>query len=441
MSIKYKVSRLLKSLLKRMPLSLYLILITLYYLLTTCTIIYINMMITVQEAEKLILAQLRDCGTENMGFEQALDRVLAEPIKADRDLPPFNRVTMDGIAINYEAVEKGISTFKIKATQAAGDEPAAIEELDECIEIMTGAVMPESVNTVIRYEDVEIRAGLAGLHTRDIKPGQNLHLQGADKKDGDTLASPGQLITPAIISLAASVGKTHLLVKKMPRVVIISSGDELVDVHQTPSSYQIRKSNSYTVKAVLRQHALEPDIIHIPDDPEVTRQQIQQCLQNYDVLLLSGGISMGKFDYIPQALEDLQVEKVFHKVAQRPGKPFWFGRHQNRALVFAFPGNPVATFMCLHKYFLAWLRATLGLPEQAPLYAVLDSDFSFQPPLQYFLQVKLQSNAQGLLMAKPIEGNGSGDFANLADTDAFLELPLERDDFKKGEVYRVLRFD
>ncbi|WPU92577.1 molybdopterin molybdotransferase MoeA [Mucilaginibacter sabulilitoris] len=399
------------------------------------------MMTTVQEAEKLILAQLRDYSTENMGFEQALGRVLAEPIKADRDLPPFNRVTMDGIAINYAAIEKGISTFKIKATQAAGDEPAAIEELDECIEIMTGAVMPASVNTVIRYEDVEIRAGLASLHTRDIKPGQNLHLQGADKKDGDTLALPGQLITPAIISLAASVGKAHLLVKNVPRVVIISSGDELVDVHQTPSPYQIRKSNSYTVKAVLRLHGLKPDIIHIPDDPEVTRQQIQQCLQNYDVLLLSGGISMGKFDYIPQALEDLQVKKVFHKVAQRPGKPFWFGRHQSGILVFAFPGNPVATFMCLHKYFLTWLSATLGLAEQAPLYAVLDSDFSFQPPLQYFLQVKLQSNAQGLLMAKPIEGNGSGDFANLADTDAFLELPLERNDFRKGEVLRVLRFD
>lgn len=402
---------------------------------------YNNMMTTVQEAEKLILAQLRDYGTENIGFEQALGRVLAEPIKADRDLPPFNRVTMDGIAINYEAIGKGISTFKIKAIQAAGDEPTVIEGLDECIEIMTGAVMPASANTVIRYEDLEIRAGLASVHTRDIKPGQNLHLQGADKKDGDILASPGQLITPAIISLAASVGKAHLLVKKVPRVVIISSGDELVDVHQTPSPYQIRKSNSYTVKAVLQQHALQPDIIHIPDNPEVTRQHIQQSLQNYDVLLLSGGISMGKFDYIPQALEDLQVKKVFHKVAQRPGKPFWFGRHQNGVLVFAFPGNPVATFMCLHKYFLTWLSTTLGLAEQAPLYAVLDSDFSFQPPLQYFLQVKLQSNAQGLLMARPIEGNGSGDFANLADTDAFLELPLERDKFEKGEAFRVLRFE
>lgn len=397
-------------------------------------------MTTVEQAEKLILAQIKNYGEETIPFELALGKVLAEPIKADRDLPPFNRVTMDGIAINYQAIQEGIRTFRIKATQAAGDEPIEITELNECIEIMTGAVLPVSVNTIIRYEDVEIRAGLASIHVQEIKQGQNIHVRGADKKQGEVLAASGQLVSPAIISLAASVGKTHLLVKKMPKVVIISSGDELVDVHETPSPYQIRKSNSYTVKAVLQQQGLQPDILHIPDDPEITKAQIQQCLLNYDVLLLSGGISMGKFDYIPQALEDLHVEKTFHKVAQRPGKPFWFGTYQGKVLVFAFPGNPVATFMCLHRYFLTWLRATLGLPQQPHVYAVIDKDFRFQPALQYYLQVKLNSNIQGQLIASPVEGNGSGDFANLADTEAFLELPMEREDFKRGEVFRIWRF-
>ena len=397
-------------------------------------------MTTVEEAEKLILAQLRDYGTESLPFEQTIGRVLAMPIKADRDLPPFNRVTMDGIAVNYQSIVSGILTFNVKATQAAGDEPAAIAHPDECIEIMTGAVLPVSVDTVIRYEDVEIIDGRASVKIQDIKRGQNLHLQGADKKEAEILASIGQMITPAIIGLAASVGKTQLLVKKLPRVVIISSGDELVDVDQTPAPYQIRKSNGYTIKAVLQKQGLQPAMIHIPDDPEITRQQIQYCLQNYDVLLLSGGISMGKFDYIPQALEDSAVKKIFHKVAQRPGKPFWFGAHGNGSLVFAFPGNPVATFMCLHQYFLNWFRATSGLAEQSSVYAVLAKDFHFQPALHYFLQVKLQSSPQAQLMAWPIEGNGSGDFANLADTDAFLELPLERTDFKAGEVYKVLTY-
>jgi molybdopterin molybdotransferase len=397
-------------------------------------------MTTVEQAEKLILARLRDYGNETVPFEQALGKVLAEDIKADRDLPPFNRVTMDGIAINYAALKNGISTFRIKATQAAGDEPVPIDKPDECIEIMTGAVLPASVDTVIRYEDVEIKDGLAGIHAENIKQGQNIHVQGIDKKQGEVLALAGQVVTPAIIGVAASVGEARLLVKKLPKVAIISSGDELVDVDETPSPYQIRKSNSYTVKAVLQQHGLQPDVLHIPDDPAITKTQIQHCLQNYDVLLLSGGISMGKFDYIPQALDDLQVTKLFHKVAQRPGKPFWFGQYQDKTLVFAFPGNPVATFMCLNRYFLTWLKATLGLPQQLPVYAVLDKDFKFEPALQYYLQVKLHSNTQGQLMASPVEGNGSGDFANLADTEAFLELPLERNEFKKGEVFRLFRF-
>ncbi|MDB5061262.1 MAG: molybdopterin molybdenumtransferase MoeA, partial [Mucilaginibacter sp.] len=286
-------------------------------------------MTTVEEAEKIILAQLKDYGTETVSFELALGRVLAEDITADRDLPPFNRVTMDGIAIAYKAIEQGITTFNIKAIQAAGDEPVVIDAIDECIEIMTGAALSPTIDTIIRYEDLEILKGQAKLLISDIKKGQNIHLKGKDKTKGDIIAAKNQLVTPAIISLAASVGKAELSVKKLPRVMIISSGDELVDVADTPTDYQIRRSNNYTIKAVLKQHSLNADMLHIPDDVEITRQQIQNCLQNYDVILLSGGISMGKFDYIPQALEDLQVQKLFHKVEQRPGKPFWFGRHNN----------------------------------------------------------------------------------------------------------------
>jgi molybdopterin molybdotransferase len=398
-------------------------------------------MITVDEAQKIILTEAGDYGVEIIPFEQALGRVLAENIKADRDLPPFNRVTMDGIAISHVAFEQGIKTFRIKATQAAGDAPVGIDEPDECIEIMTGAVLPESVDAIIRYEDLEISNGLASLLTTDIKKAQNVHRQGADKKQGEIILTPGRLITPAVISLIASVGEAELRVKRLPRVVIISSGDELVDVADTPLPYQIRRSNNYTIQAVLKRHGLQADMLHIPDDPKITQQNIQECLHNFDVILLSGGISMGKFDYVPQALNDLHVKQLFHKVKQRPGKPFWFGKHENGVVVFAFPGNPVATFMCLHRYFITWLQTSVGLPDKAPVYAVLGRDFEFSPDLEYFLQVKLNFNGQGQLMATPVEGNGSGDFANLADTDAFLELPLEKSKFKKGEIYRVWLFD
>lgn len=399
-------------------------------------------MITVEKADKIIQAEQRDYGAEIMPFELTLGRVLAENIKADRDLPPFNRVTMDGIAVNYSAIENGVSSFHIKAVQAAGDQPVEVTETDHCIEIMTGAALPSSLDTIIRYEDIEIRGDLASLviDQKFIKKGQNIHIKGRDKQKDDIVATLGQLITPAIISLVASVGESELRVKKLPRVVIISSGDELVEVEQTPLIYQIRKSNNYTVKAVLQQHNIEASMMHIPDDPEITKSLIRQCLQNYDVLILTGGISMGKFDYIPKALEELQVEKLFHKVKQRPGKPFWFGKHNNGVVVFAFPGNPVATFMCLHRYFLPWLQSTLELKAKSPAYAILENDVIFQPELKYFLQVELNLNNEGRLIATPVEGNGSGDFANLAGTDAFMELPLEKNKFKKGEVYRIWQF-
>jgi molybdopterin molybdotransferase len=397
-------------------------------------------MITVEEAEKIINAQAADYGAEIVPFELALGRILAEDIKADRDLPPFNRVTMDGIAVKYEAIENGISTFRIKGTQAAGDEPLTIEEHNECVEIMTGAILPPSADTVIRYEDLELRAGLATLVIDDIKRDQNIHYKGSDKKQNEVLAASGQLITPALISLMASVGEAEVRVKRLPRVVVISSGNELVKVHETPSASQIRQSNGYTIKAVLKQYSLDADLLHIPDEPAVIKKQLKNCLQNYDVLLLSGGVSMGKFDHIPKALKELEVDQLFHKVQQRPGKPFWFGKHPGGAFVFAFPGNPVATFMCVYRYFLPWLNITLRQNENKPLYAVLNNRYYFQPQLKCFLQVGLHYNEHCQLMATPLEGNGSGDFANLADADAFMELPLERNEFKKGEVFRVWQF-
>jgi molybdopterin molybdotransferase len=191
----------------------------------------------------------------------------------------------------------------------------------------------------------------------------------------------------------------------------------------------------------LSRYGIEAELLHIPDDPQVTREKIGYCINNYDVILMTGGISMGKFDYIPKALEEMQVQTIFHKVSQRPGKPFWFGKHGSGSLVFAFPGNPVATFMCLHRYFLPWLQASQGLKEKSPAHAILDRNFAFKPELTYFLQVKLQLSNEGKLLATPVEGNGSGDFANLADTEAFIELPLERSEFNSGEAFKIWPFN
>jgi len=401
-------------------------------------------MVTVAEAEQIILSEVKDYGSEPVPFEQALGRILAEDIRADRDLPPCNRVTMDGIAISYAAFETDVRSFSIIATIAAGSKPTDIQEPNECVEIMTGAALPGTTDTVIRYEDVEINDGIAKLLTENIKKGQNIHTKGRDRKQSDVVAAANQLVTPALISMAASVGKSVLQVKKLPRVVIISTGDELVDVPETPTPYQVRRSNSYAMKSVLQLCSLQPDLLHIPDEPTATKTELEKCLEKYDVIIMSGGISMGKFDYVPQVLEELKVKRLFHKVKQRPGKPFWFGAHENGVLVFAFPGNPVSAFMCLHRYFLPWLEMSLKqIPNSRfpiPIFAMLNEDVMFAPELTYFAQVKLKLCKQGHLHATPIEGHGSGDFANLLDTDAFIELPMEKSNFKKDELYRVWPF-
>ena len=149
---------------------------------------------------------------------------------------------------------------------------------------------------------------------------------------------------------------------------------------------------------------------------------------------------MGKFDYIPAALEASGVEKLFHKVKQRPGKPFWFGKHPKGVTVFALPGNPVSTYMCLIRYFIPWLKACMGLPFTDRRHAILNENFSFTSSLQYFLQVKLHIDLGGSILATPYEGNGSGDFANLSESDAFMELPLEQNNFTKGEVFAIWPF-
>ncbi|WP_137906164.1 molybdopterin molybdotransferase MoeA [Chryseobacterium sp. 2VB] len=396
-------------------------------------------MISVQQAEEIILSQIKDFGTEEIFYENALGRILAENILADRDLPPFDRSTVDGIAISFNSFEKGIHTFTIKAVQAAGEVPVSIDDENECIEIMTGAALDSSMDTVIRYEDISINNNFASI-TIDVKKGQNIHLKGRDKKAGEILVKANQVITPSILGIAASVGKTFLTVKRLPKVAIISTGDEMVPPETIPTPFQLRRSNGITIKSVLEKYRINADWLHWNDDFEFIKKELSQCIENYDILLMSGGVSMGKFDYLPKACDELGIEKIFHKIRQRPGKPFWFGKSQNGKLVFAFPGNPVSVFMCLHRYFIPWLEKSLGIPEN-PQYAVLQNDIDFPFSLQYFAQVKLSMNPSGKLIAESVNTNGSGDFSHLAETDAFIELPLEKTMFKKGEVYKIWRYN
>lgn len=391
-------------------------------------------MISVEEADKIIGQHRRDYGREELPFDQTLGRVLAQQVLADRDLPPFNRVAMDGIAIRFDDYEAGCRAFRIAAVQAAGDAPPAELPANACIEIMTGAACPPLADTVVPYEHLRIENGFAFIQKEPLR-GKNIHTKGRDKKAGEPVLLPGRLIGPTEINMAASVGQTRLWVKKLPRVAVLSSGDELVAPDSQPSPFQIRRSNSYAIQAVLRQYGIEAELLHVAENLDAARQTVADCLDRFDVLLLSGGVSMGKFDLIPQALEDCGVRRLFHKVRQRPGKPFWLGAFGEKGMVFAFPGNPVSTFLCLLRYFVPWLKTALAWPETPPLKAVLDKNLLFEAPLQYFVQVKLHYDDEARLRATPLEGHGSGDFSNLLDTQGFLELPADQTHFSPGETY------
>lgn len=394
-------------------------------------------MITVDGAEYIIQKELREFGEEIVPLENATGRVLAEDITADRDIPPYDRVTMDGIAIRYSDFEKGTRKFNIKGIQSAGDKALTIDAPAECVEVMTGAALPIGADTVLRYEDLDIYEGTAAIKSGNAKYGQNIHYMGTDKMKNTLLANAGQVIGSAFINIAATVGKAQLKVKRQPRVCILSSGNELVPVEQIPNEYEVRRSNNYAIASILLQHRIQASMYHIPDDKGMIHTALSKCLKENDVLILTGGVSMGKFDYLPEVFEELEITQLFHKVRQRPGKPFWFGTDVDQKLVFAFPGNPVSAFMCMHRYFVPWLYATLGLKPLQPLYAVLAEDYSFKPGLTYFLQVRLEYLSDGRLLAIPQEGNGSGDFVNLLSADAFMELPEMTTDFKKGEAYRI----
>ena len=393
---------------------------------------------TVREASNIILNNSINFGIEEVDFINSVGRVLKEDIVADRDFPPFNRVSMDGIAITSEAFNKGIRSYKIEGIQAAGSPQLTLNNTNNCIEAMTGAMLPINADVVIQYELLEIKDGFATVNLDAVKSFQNVHKKGLDRKKNDILIPKNTLISAAEIGVFATVGKSTVKVAKQPKVMIVSTGNELVEVSETPAEYQIRRSNVYTLVSLLEKLKIKADTAHILDDKKTLETKIAKFLKEYDVLLFSGAVSKGKFDFIPEVLNNLGVEKLFHKVKQRPGKPFWFGKKGTKT-VFAFPGNPVSTFVSCLKYFYPWYYKSVGLNFENKQQAILSEDFYFKPNLTYFLQVKLHQK-EGKLMATPIEGKGSGDLTNLVDSDAFLELPDDNSNFTKGQVFPLLTF-
>lgn len=395
-------------------------------------------MVSVAEASSIVFAHLFKPSVETVAFPDAVNKVLAEKVVADRDFPPFDRVSMDGIAIRFEAWESGRREFFIEETQAAGVQQKRLKDGQNCLEVMTGAVLPKNTDTVIRYEDIDIKNGSSRILTDSLTKGQNIHGQGMDAKDGSVLLEPGILLSPAEIALLAAVGKSRVQVFSFPNAAIVASGDELIEVEAKPEPHQIRRSNTFAIQAAMKTLGWEGTPFHLLDNKEQMVESMKQITESFKVIILSGGVSKGKFDFVPSVLEEIGVTKLFHRVNQRPGKPFWFGVSKKGTTVFALPGNPVSTYMCFYRYVKPWLLKSVGVKNDNST-AMLAKDFSFTGGLAYFLQVDVK-NENGKLMAYPDPGGGSGDFANLKNVTGFLELPEDRSNFKAGELFPYIPF-
>lgn len=393
-------------------------------------------MVAVEEALSILTRYPFQPDVETVGLDQATGRILAEPVRADRDFPPYDRVAMDGIALNTAAYAGPKSDLIIERTIAAGEPRYRLADLQKAVEIMTGAVLPAGCDAVVPYEELIMEDGKVTV-TGPVMTGKNIHVRGSDRKAGEVIVPVGTRVGAPEAGIAATVGQSRLMVYKWPSICLVSTGDELVGIDEIPEPHQIRSSNVFALKASLRAYAgMEVDTQHLTDDADIVHKRVKELGKKYQIIIFIGGSSMGKFDFLPSALTAAGFNEHFYKIRQRPGKPMWFGSGENH-FAFALPGNPVSCFLCIEKYFKFWLNNSLGYLNKTDT-AVLSSDFTFEPDLTYFLQVQLESG-QGKVLANPLPGGGSGDHANLADADAFLELPMERSDFRKGEVFNIVR--
>ena len=387
-------------------------------------------LISVKEAKSRINQNRIKLGTEKVNLIQSSGRILAEDIFTDRPYPPFNRATMDGICLRYSDIDSLKNNgLEVHSSIFAGDEISSVPN-GLAAKIMTGAALPDELDTVIRVEDLDFKDTMVHLKANaQVVTGQSVHLKGSDHSKGDLAVKKGTLIKQGTIAALATLGVDQPLVEKLPKVAIIATGNELVPVQVVPKDHQIRTSNTPFLTSLCNSLGLENEAYYLTDDVEQTEQLIAQLLASFDVLLFTGGVSKGEKDFVAESLEKNEVKKIFHGVLQKPGKPMWFGRTKS-CMVFALPGNPVSVAATATVYFSNFIR------KQAINSAVLSDELQFSKKLGLFHPVSVRTE-DGQLFADPISFNTSGDVLSLAYIDGFIELPAEENIFKSGSSFPI----
>lgn len=397
-------------------------------------------MLSYQEARRLIIEKVGQKkgprSTESVRVGDALGCVLAQEVKTDREYPPFNRATRDGYTV-FAADAKAGAKLKLAGEIKAGDRVTKELWAETCVQIMTGAAVPSGADAVVMIEHTK-REGDSVLFERDAVAGQNFVPRGSEARAGQTLLTPGTRLGYAELALAATVGAAELKCGAKPRVAILSTGDEVVPVDSVPGRFQIRNSNSVSLAAQVRLAGGKPVLLgNAMDREDDLGSKIRRGLQE-DLLVLSGGVSMGKYDLVEKVLKEMGAEFYFDAVAIRPGRPAVFGKCGD-TFVFGLPGNPVSTMVTFELFAAPAVDLLSGAePRDLPMFeARLAERLNEKPGVAHFLPARLEQ-AGTEREVRALKWQGSGDVAALGKANCFLVVPIEKQRIEAGERVEVM---
>ena len=397
--------------------------------------------LSVTNAQKCILESVRLLAAESAGLEQSLGRVLAEDVRANRDIPPYDVSAMDGYAVRSADLANVPVTLEIIEDIKAGDMPGKTVQAGRCARIMTGAPVPQGADAVIRVEDTELVSDKKVQINVAVKSGNDIRLQGEGMRNGDVVLTAGTEITPGVTGVLATVKRAQVQVYRRPRVAILSTGNELEGMDDPVDPDKIPNSNSYALMAQVQALGMEPDLLGIArDDPAELEEYLQRGLR-FDVLLVSGGTSVGVHDYVRPTIEALGVQMKFWRVAMKPGHPVAFGTTE-KCKVFGLPGNPVSSMVCFEQFVAPALRSMMGHARiyRRTIAARLTHNVKHQPGRTEFIRVTLAKDERGYT-ATSTGAQGSGMLLSMARADGLMVVPAESTGIVAGEQVTVQLLD
>ena len=398
-------------------------------------------MISVETAQNLVFDQLIATPSETLPLNRVLGRFLAEAISSPMDLPSFDNSAMDGYALRAEdtalASPENLLSFSLVGTSSAGDPWEGRLHANQAIRILTGARVPSSATGVIKQEDVGLQEGEV-IISRPVVSGENIRRQGEELKKGAAVFPSHSALSPASIGLLASLGIQELSVFTSPRVGILVTGSEITPIHQDLKPGQIYDSNSFSLMAALQELNISPSFVtQCPDQRETLLKQVALGFEESDILLVTGGVSVGDFDFVREVGQELGVEEVFWKVRQKPGKPLFFGKKGAGKYLFGLPGNPASTLVCFYEYVRPALLKTMGSehPRLPRFYLPLKKDLKNSQSRTHFLRGQLEETPKGLQVSVEKQ-QGSHTMHSFAGSQCLVILPPETE-FKAGDPIEV----